>query len=141
MSNSPEVIEQNKVNEKKSAKVDARTVLVKILGALDENPHSLAKRIGVSYNKMYEIYCGRTKTISPVIEDLLVTKCGVSRVFFRTCSGNILEGDDSTCVSSDDMVNSFVTVVQQLNAKIKQLQDRVDFLSKYIKEKGLEVPK
>lgn len=132
-------------------KVNAQQVMIEICTALNTNPHALATSLGVSYSKIWEIYSGRTKRITPVVENLLVN-AGVRRKYIQTGEGNVLndvqqaiidsakeaEGNEKkeivTSGEEENFTDAFLDVVAKLNKKIRVQRARIEELEAYVEQ-------
>ena len=116
-------------------KMTSQEIIVKIMNEKKTNAHAFAKELGVSYGKIFELYNGRTKTITQYLEDVMVSH-GVNRQFIQTGEGAILNEQSSMTLpevnESADFVDAFVKVVSRLNEKIKDKEITIQQLKAII---------
>lgn len=140
-----------------SAKRDAKDVMEAILQHVGMKAPTFAKTIGVTYQRIFDVTNGRTKTLSPALINAICSKyTDINKSFLYTGEGELFieqtEQKTSEQIQASDMMEmskQFLSLFQSLTEKEARLQERIEELNRrereliereqYLAEREIEV--
>ena len=115
--------------------VDAKAILTKLLGELDLSQAELATALGINYQRIYDLGCGRTKKFNPGMVRL-ITKVfpKVNPNFLYSGIGDVLMPNETVSVSSVEL-----TEMMSMSRRLLQLMERLDQRDAELRERDAEL--
>lgn len=123
-----------KESEKAENNVDAKAIIEVLFNHTGLNASSLAKKLGISYQRIYDITKGRTKKFNPGLVSLICEKFPeINKNFLHTGEGNIVERTPVMGVAQFSemmsMSRQLMTMFQNLTEKENRISEMIDELN------------
>lgn len=122
-----------KASEKAENNVDARMIIDEVLKAVGMNAPTFAGKIGINYQRIFDLQRGRTKKFNPGVANLICdTFPQISKTFLFTGEGPVVvpvaepqnkPADEHTDVIV--MLHKVIALFEQVTEKEAALQDKI----------------
>ena len=121
-----------KESEKAENNVDARMIIDEVLKAVGMNAPTFAGRIGINYQRIFDLQRGRTKKFNPGVANLICEKFPqINKMFLFTGEGPVLIQEEEVPQPIDDrsdvmtMLSKVISLFEQVTEKESALQEKV----------------
>lgn len=121
-----------KENEKAENNVDAKVIITEVLNAVGMNAPTFAGKIGINYQRIFDLQRGRTKKFNPGVVNLICKAFPqINKTYLYTGEGPVLlptdEGPKTETVDMNGMISMSQQVIdlfQQTVTRVQELQDK-----------------
>ena len=121
-----------KESEKAENNVDARMIIDEVLKAVGMNAPTFAGKIGINYQRIFDLQRGRTKKFNPGVANLICsTFPQINKTFLFTGEGPVLIQTEEEPKPSDErsdvmlMLNKVINLFEQVTEKEAALQEKI----------------
>ena len=122
-----------KDNEKAENNVDAKVIIAEVLAAVGLNAPTFAGKLGINYQRIFDLQRGRTKKFNPGIVNLICQKFPqINKTYLYTGEGPVLLPQEDLPAQHERvdmngmiaMSQQVIDLFQQTVARVQELQDK-----------------
>ncbi|MBR5592759.1 MAG: hypothetical protein IKW46_01680 [Bacteroidaceae bacterium] len=122
-----------KPSEKAENNVDARMIIDEVLKAVGMNAPTFAGKIGINYQRIFDLQRGRTKKFNPGVANLICDAFPqISKTFLFTGEGPVVIPVEETTAKPVDehtdviaMLHKVISLFEQVTEKENALQEKI----------------
>ena len=116
-------------NEKAENNVDAKVIIAEVLSAVGLNAPSFASKIGINYQRIFDLQRGRTKKFNPGVVNLICKAFPqINKNYLYTGEGPVLLPAEEKPKTAEVDMNGMISMSQQVIDLFQQTVNRVQEL-------------